>query len=497
MEIWIALSPVLLIFILLFVLKQSSVRASLWGLLFVVLITSFVSSFHLDLAQMGSSIIKGTLISAIVAYVLLFGILLFHLMNEMGSIKAIASFISQITPDPIQQVILLVIAFSPFVESVSGFGIAIIVVAPILIELGWSPKKATILSLLGLSAVPWGALATGSVVGASLIGIPLQQLGMGTAILTAPTFFYFAILVVSIAGGWGEVKRKGCELFLVCGTLALGIWWFSAEVSVELAGVLGASAAMAVQILWIQFSNRKIKHTESHSQSSAALGDQQSIARAIFPYLFLIIVLLVSRLIPPVEEYLLSTFVIDLPNYSFQLSLMYSPGFSILLTCVFTVLFYKIPKQVMKKAGILTMKQWIPVTLSTIGFVAISEIMSNAGMITMLANTSAATFGSAFLVLSPLIGGTGGFLTGSNTGSNAMFIKLQAQTAGQLGLPPDLFAYAQNASASHMTMASPSRVLLGVSVTGVHKEESNILKVIALIACGSLLVILGGILILY
>jgi len=492
-----ALSPILVIFILLFIIKQSSVRASIWGLLFVILVTLFVPFFHLDFAQIGSSVIKGILISIIVAYVLLFGILLFHLMNEMGSIKAIASFISQITPDPIRQVILLVVAFSPFVESVSGFGIAIIVVAPILIELGWSPKKATLLSLLGLSAVPWGALATGSVVGASLIGMPLQHLGMGTAMLAAPTFFYFAILVVYFAGGTGEVKKKGWELFLVCGTLALAIWWFSAEVSMELAGVLGALAAMAVQIVWIQFTTKKGKQTRLHSQSSAASGEHQSITKAMFPYLFLIVVLLISRLIQPVEEFLLATLVIDLPDYSFRLPLLYSPGFSIFLACIFTILFYKIPQKVITKASVLTMKQWIPVTLSTSGFVAISEVMSNAGMISLLANTSAATFGSAFLVLSPFIGGIGGFLTGSNTGSNAMFIKLQAQTAGQLGLSPDLFAYAQNASASHMTMASPSRVLLGVSVTGVKEEESHILKVIALIACGSLLVILGGMLFLY
>ncbi|MEJ8545512.1 L-lactate permease [Brevibacillus borstelensis] len=68
--------------------------------------------------------------------------------------------------------------------------------------------------------------------------------------------------------------------------------------------------------------------------------------------------------------------------------------------------------------------------------------------------------------VSPVIGGMGGFLTGSNTGSNVMFIKLQTQTAAQLGTSPELVAYGQNTASSHSMMDSPSRVLLGATMGG-------------------------------
>ena len=48
--------------------------------------------------------------------------------------------------------------------------------------------------------------------------------------------------------------------------------------------------------------------------------------------------------------------------------------------------------------------------------------------------TAGDTFGTFFVFVAPFIGAIGGFLTGSNAGSNAMFIKLQMQTAQNVAL---------------------------------------------------------------
>ena len=42
----------------------------------------------------------------------------------------------------------------PFLESVTGFGVAVIVCLPLLITLGFTPFRAACLALLGLSANP-------------------------------------------------------------------------------------------------------------------------------------------------------------------------------------------------------------------------------------------------------------------------------------------------------------------------------------------------------
>ena len=94
------------------------------------------------------------------------------------------------------------------------------------------------------------------------------------------------------------------------------------------------------------------------------------------------------------------------------------------------------------------------------------------------------------MYVSPFIGGIGGFLTGSSTGSNAMFTQLQVQTATRTGLPSNLVASVQNASSAHATMACPSRVALGATLCKIESEENRLLKKMSLIVLGSLLLII-------
>jgi hypothetical protein len=67
-----------------------------------------------------------------------------------------------------------------------------------------------------------------------------------------------------------------------------------------------------------------------------------------------------------------------------------------------------------------TIQQVYPATVSTIGFVAMSTVMQQAGMIDFLARHMAAWVGTGFMLVSPIIGGLGGFITGSNSAANAM-----------------------------------------------------------------------------
>ena len=108
-------------------------------------------------------------------------------------------------------------------------------------------------------------------------------------------------------------------------------------------------------------------------------------------------------------------------------------------------------------------------------------------MVSVISDTTGAVFGESFLIVSALIGAMGGFLTGSTTSSNAMFIKLQLHTAGQVGLPTDIVAYSQNTSAAIASMATPARVMLGAHMFGIQSKEPYILKRISFIVLGALL----------
>lgn len=124
-------------------------------------------------------------------------------------------------------------------------------------------------------------------------------------------------------------------------------------------------------------------------------------------------------------------------------------------------------------------------------------MMSEANMIQTLSFTAAQSFGQFFVFITPLIGATGGFLTGSNTASNTMFIRLQTETAVQTGISPILVACAQNVSSSLMTMVNPSRVALSCSVCKINTLENKIQNKLALVGMGTLTIIFIEIVIVY
>ncbi|RKJ60018.1 L-lactate permease, partial [Butyricicoccus sp. 1XD8-22] len=94
---FIALLPLLAVIIFLFFLKQTTLRAGVFSFLFTMIITWLVPNFHLTADQIMLSSLKGVLISFIAAYILFFGIFLFHLMNNIGAIQSIATSISHAT----------------------------------------------------------------------------------------------------------------------------------------------------------------------------------------------------------------------------------------------------------------------------------------------------------------------------------------------------------------------------------------------------------------
>ena len=74
--------------------------------------------------------------------------------------------------------------------------------------------------------------------------------------------------------------------------------------------------------------------------------------------------------------------------------MLYSPGFWLGMTCLFTIIFFRIPSNIIKQSLSQTIKQWIPFAITTTMFIAISELMGASGMHSLLAKTAGDTFGT-------------------------------------------------------------------------------------------------------
>lgn len=443
------------------------------------LIVLLFPAFKLDPGQLFQTYGEGIASGLVVIYVLFPGLFLYRLEQASGGLKVLALAIARLSPERDLQILILLLGLAPFIESASGFGAGTVVIIPLLIALNIEPFKAAVLGSLSQVAVPWGALAVGTILGAEISGLNPDLLGARTALLNAPLPFCYALLALYTTGGIKSTRRWWPAALAGATTLVTGEFFFSQVPGLELAGVLAAALVLAVLTAWGRlFSGefRATKMVETGWKLSPEPGETTpGLLRAFAPYLVLTVMLLASRLVLPLRGWLQNNLLLEIPEVKLKLGLFYSPGFYVFAASFLAVPLLGLNFAQLKKASRLTWHQFYPGAIAILCFLVVAQIMRNSGM-TLALGKAASQIGPGYRLLAPWLGGLGGWLTGSNTGGNAMFALLQIETGGRVGLPLDWLMAAQNAAGSHATLASPARTILALSAAGLAGSEGRLLR---------------------
>lgn len=430
--------------------------------------------------------LRGLLVTLLVAYVVFFGLLLYQLMARGRAVARLAAELAALGGDRAARTLVLCLPLGAFFEAASGFGVGIVVVAPLLLALGYPAPRAALLALLTQNAVPWGALAVGTVLGAQLAGLPPDRLGLGSAYLSVLLFPYFAALTFVLAGGGAALRANLGLLATVSASLALAALAGTALLGVELAMVVGGPVAAGLALAWLA---RRDRPAASEVPAEEGLP---SLRRALAPYAVLVAGLLASRLIGPLRDWLLGHAVLAVPAAGFSLPLLYSPGFWLALACVATLPLLGLGRAAALEELGRTARRWWPATLALAAFLVLSELMLAAGLTGRLAEATALLLGPAYALAAPAVGGLGGFLTGSNAGGNAMFMRFQLGMAEALGAPPLALAAVQNTAGAALSLASPQRVALATAVVGLSGKEGELVRPALLVGAGVLALVALG-----
>ena len=163
--------------------------------------------------------------------------------------------------------------------------------APLFIALGYQPAQAAVIALLGQCAVPWGALAIGTVIGSDLSGVPIERLGELAAFIGFPFILICGAAAVTVAGQRWQVRHVIWLLFYAV-LLCAALWLLSVSLSVELAGCL---AGMLVVVVATAINWRQCERSNSEAPG-----------RALLPFAALMILLLLTRLYAPLRGFLQS-----------------------------------------------------------------------------------------------------------------------------------------------------------------------------------------------
>jgi lactate permease len=474
MPILLAAAPILISMVMILALRLSALRAGAAGLAAAVLVVLLAPGYRLALDELGRALLSGALTTLMVSYVLFGGLLVYSVLRQAGALTALAEAVAEAVPDPARRALILVLGLSVFFESATGFGIGIVVAAPLFVALGYRPRDAALLALAGQCAVTWGALAIGTTLGAELTGVPAARLGVLSALLSLPLILLCGGAALWLTGGAAALRRSWAEMLfygvLLSLALAAGSHWVGIEVAGMIGGLTVAGTGFAIGRL----------------RGGAAPRLDRTRLRAAAPFGILLLFLLVTRLVPPLREGLGGIAVLHVPEIGFSLPLLYHPGFWLVLTALVSLPLLRIGRADLAAVAGGTLRPWLVATFAVAGFLCFSQIMVASGMTLALAEAVAAATGRGYVLLLPLVGGLGGFLTASNAGSNAMFAGFQEAMSGRLDLPEDVVIAAQNAAGANTTLASPGRVVLAAAVTGLAGQEGTLMRPALGLAAGGL-----------
>jgi lactate permease len=400
----------------------------------------------LEAGGVPGGLLGGVETSGRVLYVLFGGLLLYNLLSAGGAVERVSRFLGRLEPDPVALAAGVVVGVAPFFESVTGFGVAVVISAPILLAAGFTPLKAAVLASWGQCAVPWGALGVGTVIGADLARMGFGALSDASAWLSLPLFPVYGVAAVALAGGWSGVRSRGVEAATLGFVAGVGTLLTSLYLVPELSGAMGGLAATA---FFLAPRFRRVTAVP---------------ARALLPYGFLLGLLAMVNGIGSVGA------AFERLGPAFD-----GPGLPLLVSGAFAALLLRLGAGEVGEAARSTWAQWLPTAGAVITFVLAGEVVARSGAATLLAVEAQAT-GWLYGAISPVLAALGGALTGSNAASNALFMPLQVEAARGLGISEELTAAVQNVAGSHASLLAPQRVVLAATAAGILGREGEIVR---------------------
>lgn len=527
---FLALTPLLVVFILMVVMKRSA-KLSM-GVAYVVTALLALFIWKTQAAVVGAATING-IVTAITLLFIVFGaILLLNTLKFSGALVAIRQGFIDISPDRRIQVIIVAWLFGSLIEGSSGFGTPSAVGAPLLLALGF-PAMAAVMSMLIIQSTPvsFGAVGTPMIVGvtsgidnkesvAAILGDTtvasyIQQIVENVAFLHASIGFVIPLVLCGLLTRFFGANRSFTEglkawKFALFAGLAFTIpYYFIAKLlGPEFPSMLGALIGLVIVVTASKkglFQPKEVFDFPPQSQwesswlgTLAAEPQQQikskiSVLRAFSPYVLVIIFLIITRTIPPVKAFLVSpeatiriANIFDTPISS-SAQFLYSPGFILILVSLLCVgIFSMSLKQYSQglKSSAITMLSAAPALLLAVPMVQVfinstAADGSLASMPLVLAQGAAAVAGQAWPNISPWVGGLGAFIAGSNTVSNMMFSYFQFSTAQHLGMNLDQTAIVvalQAVGGAAGNMICVHNVVAAGAVVGMMNREGEIIR---------------------
>ncbi len=491
--------PIILPFILLVLMRQSAKKGM--TISFVILLFSAYFIWQMDSVAILASIVQAIHKSLVIIIILFGAIFLMNIMNETKAVKRINQGFNNLTKDARIQAVLIAFLFGAIIEGVAGFGTPAVVVAPLLVALGFDPIAAATLALISNSVpVPFAAVGTPIQIGLGNISTDPNFLNTVAYYITSIDIFVgsFIPTVVVYIYLLFFTKNKTIKTFIEITpwTLFIGIiYQLIASVTLKLVGYEFVTISASIITLTIALITIKTKfliptNILKNTTNIKTEKIDMPLWKAWIPYAIVIILLLITRVIKPIKDFTLTYLDLSLNNIfgfetiSSQLKLLYSPGFILVISALIALYIQKGNQNNLQNATKKSAKSVINAALALLPTLAMVQIFSNSGfnnlslnsMPVYLAEFIGNYLNEFWLNVAPFIGELGSFITGSATVSTLTFSPIQNQIAIEYNYMPELVLALQLIGGAAGNMICVHNVVSVSSVVGTTKKEGLIIR---------------------
>jgi lactate permease len=514
-----ACSPVLLLLALVLAGVKTS-RASVVVITWVCGIGAV--AFQAPAATIVPALLKGVWLGVWILCVVWPALLLYRLASGAG-LERIGRIFSTILPLRRENLLVVAWIFPAFIQGIAGFGTPIAVAAPLLVAMGWSRSRAVIYPLIGYHwSVTFGSMGSSFYMASLTANLGVE--GQAAFALTASSFLAVqcivaGALVLLMDGGWAGL-REGWRLLTLAG-VAMGGTLIATVRLVPAVGSLAAGAVGLIVVAGYSAFERRRRRAEdaalvrfgSHQALRPGSGDPGSPEGSgtapsdasaeevrpplalLSPYLYLLATALPVFLWTPSRDFVQGSFVLafDFPGSRTGLgwdtspveaytpiALFGHPGFYITLACVLGYVTYRRLGLWSPGGTRVMLSTWLrslpQASISVVLLACVATVLTDTGMVSVLAGGIASVTGAAFPALAPIVGATGSFITGSTTSSNALFAALQRDVALLIDLPPHVLLAAQTAGGNVGNALAPVVILIGVTAVDGAEDTGEVLR---------------------
>lgn len=511
----IAIIPIVLLFILMLGLKMAGHKSAFLTLLVTIALALFVAPAmgfapkDFTFAGVGWAVVEGVLKAVFpILIIILMAIFSYNVLVESKEIEVIKNQFTSFSDDKGVTVLMLVWGFGGLLEGMAGFGTAVAIPAAILISLGYKPVFSALVALIA-NTVPTGFGAVGvpvitlcNEVAAGGVASPelIREVSTYCVVQLSPLFIILPFIILTLTNRSRNAIGRNLLISLWVGGISLATQYVVVMfLGAETPAIIGSVAAIIALLVYSKlFAPKKDNGNVKHYTAAETF-------RAWSVYFFILLFILLSGpLFPDINSFLKSHLVsrVALPIYAdgttFNFGWISNAGLMLLLGTVIGGLIQGVSPRKLLVILARTTVNLRKTVITIISLVSLASVMNYAGMIVVIASALAAVTGQLYPVFAPLIGAIGTFVTGSDTSSNILFAKLQANVAHQLNYGnSDWLVAANTTGATGGKMISPQSIAIATAACDMQGRDGEILKAaipyaIAYIAIGGLMVLLAA-----